>query len=115
MGKVCAFLGNNYDKFGIIEFGHPTPVGLKARIRQEIINLIENKDVDTFLVGEIGGYEKDAYDVVLSVQKEYPKIRIYIENTDFIITYNKYKRRAYEFYQATKAEGVKVIKLANEY
>lgn len=166
LGKVCAFLGNNYDKFGFIEFGHPTPKGLKARVRQEIINLIENEDVDTFLVGEIGGYEEDVYDVVLSVQKEYPKIRIYlvisqmrdlhetgdiyrgdwierrgfndfilpprcefgykklcivyrnrylIENTDFIIAYNKYKHRAYEFCQAAKAKGVKVIELGNDY
>ena len=78
LGKVCAFLGNNYDKFWIIEFGHHTPVCLKARIRQEIINLIKNEDVDTFLVVEIGGYEENAYDEVLSVQNEYPKIRIYL-------------------------------------
>ena len=78
MGKTCAFLGNNYDKFLDIELGHRTPAGLKARIREEVINLIENEDVDTFLVGEIGGYEVDAYDVVLDVQKEYPHIRIYL-------------------------------------
>ena len=131
-----------------IDFGHCTPDGLKSRIKKEIINLIENEDVDTFLVGEIGGYEIDAYDVVLSVQKKYPHIRIYlviskmtdlhemgvwdessiikrrgfddfilpprcefgykklcvvyrnryiIENTDFIIAYNKYKGKAYQF------------------
>lgn len=45
---------------------------------KEVINLIENEDVDTFLVGEKGGYEIDAYDVVLDVQKEYPQIRIYL-------------------------------------
>lgn len=45
---------------------------------KEVINLIENEDVDTFLVGEKGGYEIDAYDVVLDVQKEYPHIRIYL-------------------------------------
>ena len=162
MGKTCAFLGNNYDKFLNVNLGHHTPPNLKARIREEVINLIENEDVDTFLVGEKGGYEIDAYDVVLDVQKEYPQIRIYlvisqmtdlhemggdssyvaerrgfddfiyppkcelgykrlgtvyrnryiIENTDFIISYNKREGKAYEFCKSAKAKGVKVIELA---
>lgn len=165
MGKTCAFLGNNYDKFLNINLGHRTPPNLKARIREEVINLIENEDVDTFLVGEKGGYEVDAYDVVLEVQKEYPQIRIYlvisqmtdlhemgvrdgdqvierrgfddfilppkcelgykrlcivyrnryiIENTDFIIAYNKREGKAFEFCKAAKGNGVKVIELAEE-
>lgn len=77
MGKVCAFLGNNYDKYRNMYIGHNTPPELKLRIRQEVVKLIENEDVDTFLVGEKGGYEIDAYDVVLEVQKQYPKIKIY--------------------------------------
>ena len=163
MGKICAFLGNSYDKFLNLKIGHNTPPNLKARIREEVINLIEHEDVDTFLVGEIGGYEKDAYDVVLAVQREYPKIQIYlviskmsdlhktgfseedevirrwgfddfifplkcefgskrlcivyrnryiIENTDFIIAYNEYKGKAYNFCKAAKGNGVKVIELA---
>ena len=55
---------------------HHTPEGLKERIKAEIINLIENEDVTEFLVGELGGYEKDAYATVLDVQKDYPNIRI---------------------------------------
>ena len=55
---------------------HHTPEGLKERIKAEIINLIKNEDVTEFLVGELGGYEKDAYDTVLEVQKDYPNIRI---------------------------------------
>lgn len=132
---------------------------------KEVINLIENEDVDTFLVGEKGGYEIDAYDVVLDVQKEYPHIRIYlvisrmanlhemgvrdgaqvierrgfddfilppkcelgykrlcivyrnryiIENTNFIIAYNKREGKAYEFCKAAKGKGVKVIELAEK-
>ena len=162
MSKTCAFLGNNYDKFLNIELGHRTPAGLKERIREEVINLIENEDVDTFLVGEIGGYEVDAYDVVLDVQKEYPHIHIYlviskmtdlhelgvrdepyvverrgfddfilppkcefgykklsivyrnryiIENTNFIIAYNEYHGKAYEFCKQAKGKGVTVIEL----
>ncbi|MBQ9034542.1 MAG: hypothetical protein IJ099_01095 [Alphaproteobacteria bacterium] len=37
-----------------------------------------------------------------------------IENTDFIIAYNKYKRRDYDFCQAAKGKGVKVIELGYE-
>ena len=76
MGKTCAFLGNDYDKLWNIELGHNTPPGLKEKIKEQVINLIENEGVDTFFVGEIGGYEKDAYDVVLEVQKEYPQISV---------------------------------------
>ena len=144
--------------------GHRTPPGLKAQIREQAVNLIENEDVDTFLVGEKGGYEIDAYDVVLALQKEYPNIRIIfvisnitdlhemggvydkncvqerrgfddfiyppkcelgykrlcivyrnryiIENTNFIIAYNKREGKAYEFCHSAKAKGVKVIELA---
>ena len=76
MGKICAFLGNDYDKICGKPCWHRTPEGLKERIKAEIINLIENEDVTEFLVGELGGYEKDAYDTVLEVQKDYPNIRI---------------------------------------
>ena len=166
LGKVCAFLGNDYDKFGAVKLGYNTPPNLKEYIREAVINLIENEDVDTFLVGEIGGYEIDAYNTVSKIQKEYPQIRIYlvisqitdlhemnirdgdqvverrgfddfilppkcelgykklcivyrnryiIANTDYIIAYNGYKGRAYEFCKAARNKGVKVIELAEKY
>ncbi|MBQ8481406.1 MAG: hypothetical protein IJ532_02590 [Alphaproteobacteria bacterium] len=166
MGKTCAFLGNDYDKFMGVKCGHSTPSELKTQIRKEAVNLIENEDVDTFLVGEKGGYEIDAYDVILDIQKEYPDIQIIlvisamsdlheigigdgkqvierrgfddfilppkcelgykklcivyrnryiIENTDFIIAYNKYKGKASEFCKSAKAKGIKVIELAKEH
>ena len=163
MSKTCAFLGNDYDKVLGRKCGHHTPPNLKELIKEQIINLIENEDVSEFLVGELGGYEIDAYDTVLEVQKEFPGIRIIlviskitdlhevgtpkdtyiperrsfndfifpnkcaqgykrlsvvyrnryiIENTDFIIAYNKYEGRAYEFCKQAKNQGVKVIELA---
>ena len=163
MGKTCAFLGYDYDKILGMRCGHRTPPGLKARIREQAVNLIENEDVDTFLVGEKGGFDVDAYDVVLELQKEYPDIRIIlvisamtdlnemgvkdeiqvverrgfddfilppkcefgykklcivyrnryiIENTDFIIAYNKYEGRVFELCQSAGRKGVKVFELA---
>jgi len=49
---------------------------LKEKIRKEIINLMENEKVTTFLVGEIGGFEQDAYDTVLEVRENYPDIKV---------------------------------------
>lgn len=167
MSKTCTFLGNDYDKICGKPCWHHTPEGLKERIKAEIINLIENEDVTEFLVGELGGYEKDAYDTVLEVQKDYPDIQIIlviskiselheigekaddddyiierrgfddfifpskcesgykklgivyrnryiIENTDFIIAYNRYEGKAYEFCKQAKGKGVKVIELGRE-
>ena len=165
MSKTCAFLGNDYDFMsGRRRIRRPNQE-LKLKIQAQIINLIENEDVDTFLVGEIGGYEEDAYDTVLEVFKNYPDIHItlvvsktselhdigidgsgiihqrrfchdwiypdksavgykrwcivhrnryIIENTDFIIAYNKYKGRAYEFCKQAKNKGVTIIELAEK-
>ena len=130
-----------------------TPVGLKEKLLAEIRRLITQKNVDTFLVGEKGHYEQDAYQVVVGLQQtEFPKIRIIlvisnmnelhnhsksmddfvyplkaelgykrwcivhrnryiIENTDFIIAYNQYKGRAYDFCQQAKRNGVAIIEL----
>ena len=76
--KPVLFLGNDYDKFLNMKLGHKTPPNLKEQIRKAAINLIENEDVDVFLVGEKGSYEVDAYDTILEVQKEYPQIRIHL-------------------------------------
>ena len=40
--------------------------------------------------------------------------RYIIENTDFIIAYNRYEGRAYEFCKAAKGKGVTVIELGEE-
>lgn len=76
MNKTCAFLGNDYDFVWRKRRTHNTPDNLKEQIREQIINLIENEGVSNFLVGELGGYEVDAYDTVLEVQQTYPDIRI---------------------------------------
>lgn len=135
---------------------------LVEKVKQQIINLIQNEGVNQFLVGEIGGFEQDSYDAVLSVKEIYPDIKIIlviskiselheinikrseftnfqkycddfifpdrcadgykkmsiiyrnnfiIENTDFIIAYNKYFGRAYKFCKQAQNNGVKVIEL----
>ena len=67
--KVCAFFGNDYDfvRKGRREHRHKEDV--KEKVKEQIINLIENEEVCTFLVGEKGGFEVDAYDAVLEMKK----------------------------------------------
>ncbi|MBQ7660069.1 MAG: hypothetical protein IJS26_04980 [Alphaproteobacteria bacterium] len=76
MNKTCAFLGNDYDfTHGKKRLRRPD-LALRLRVQAQIVDLIENEDVDTFLVGEIGGFEEDAYESVLEVKKSYPDIKI---------------------------------------
>ena len=136
---------------------------LKELIKKQAIRLIEQENVTDFLVGQIGGFEQDAYDTVLEIKNDYPHIRVIlvisrvselnpiqkdysgyifygryfddfifpdkcatgykrcciiyrnryiVENSDFIISYNRYKSRAYEFCRAATDKGVTVIELA---
>ena len=154
LGKTCTFLGNDYDFICGRKRIRRSDLELREKIEEKIINLIEKENVTNFLVGEIGGFEKDAYDTMLKIKKIFPNIKIIfvisrtnelntkeeryfddfifpdkcaigykrlsivyrnqyiIENTDFIIAYNKYKSRAYEFCEKAKNRGVKVIELA---
>lgn len=166
MGKVCAFLGNDYDSMsGRTRIRRPNQQ-VKDCLKEQIINLIENEDVDTFLVGEKGGYEVDSYDTVLEVKDIYPQINVVLvvssirdlqyvgkddshlihqrrycdtwflpdkaavgykrwcivhrnnyiaENTDFIIGFNQYQGRAYQFIKKAKNKGVQIIELTELY
>lgn len=76
MSKICAFLGNDYDFMRGRKRERRTDYALKEKIKEQIINLINNENVTQFLVGEIGGFETDAYDAVLEVQKSFPQIKI---------------------------------------
>ncbi len=71
MDKVCAFLGNDYEHFA-------KPKLIKERVKEQILKLIQEEDIDTFLVGEIGRYEQDAYDAVLEMREEHPELSFQI-------------------------------------
>ena len=67
MSKSCAFLGNDYkwSRSDIIE-----------KVKKQALRLIDEEDVDTFLVGVKGAYERDAYNAVLQIKQDNPSIRI---------------------------------------
>lgn len=166
MTKTCAFFGNDYDFHRGRRTERRPKQKVKDCLKEQIINLIENKGIDTFFVGEIGGFENDAYDTVLEVQEQYPNIKIVlviskitelhpveeddsnyvyhkrpcdewvypdksatgyrrltivyrnrwiVENTDYIIGYNRFQGRAYEFIKQAKRKGVEIIELTDLY
>ncbi|MBQ7633844.1 MAG: hypothetical protein IJS88_07015 [Alphaproteobacteria bacterium] len=76
MGKTCAFFGNDYDFMHNRKRERRPKPELKELIKKQAIRLIEKENVTDFLVGQIGGFEQDAYDTVLNIKKEYPHIRV---------------------------------------
>ena len=67
MSKTCAFFGNDYigSKPEIIE-----------KIKEQVLLLIKNNDVNTFWVGQKGAYENDAYNSVLQIKQKHNNIKI---------------------------------------
>lgn len=60
-------------------FGHRNaPHTIKPYLRAAIIELIENKDVDLFYVGNQGAFDRIVIRVLRALQKEYPKIQYYV-------------------------------------
>ena len=70
MAKVCAFLGNNYKHF--------RPTHILEQISEQMRKLYNEENVRTFLVGNKGAYEIDAYLTVLNMRTtELPDIDIF--------------------------------------
>lgn len=51
LGKTCAFLGNDYDFMHGRKRERRPRIWLREKVKEEIINLIENEDVTTFFCG----------------------------------------------------------------
>lgn len=63
MGKVCCFFGHR-----------DTPDSVKEKLKRVIIDLIENKGVDTFYMGNQGSFDSMARATVSELQKQYSNI-----------------------------------------
>ena len=60
-------------------FGHrDAPDTIKPILREKIIDLIENKGVDLFYVGNQGAFDRTAIGVLRGLKKEYPQIQYYV-------------------------------------
>ena len=147
MSKTCAFLGNA-DIIGDVR-------ELADKIRSAVVDLITNKQVDTFLVGIKGEFETLSHKILEQIRCDYPDIKIMlvvayerdlhkcayhfddfyypplaelgyrgwsiakrnewiIDETDYVIAYNRYQGRAYKYCQKAIRKGKIVIELAKE-
>ena len=79
MSKTCAFFGNDYigSKPEIIE-----------KIKEQVLLLIKNNDVNTFWVGQKGAYENDAYNSVLQIKQKHNNIKIVFKESKHIVFCN---------------------------
>ncbi|MBE6799176.1 MAG: DUF1273 domain-containing protein [Ruminococcaceae bacterium] len=60
-------------------FGHKdTPTQIKPLLKAVLVDLIENKNVDTFYIGNQGNFDLMARDVAENLTKEYPHIRYFV-------------------------------------
>ena len=126
MSETCCFLGNSniWDTREVVK-----------KLKQAIVDLITNKQVDTFLVGIKGEFETLSHKILEQIGYDYPDTKIIlvvayerdlhkcvhhfdefyypplaeigyrgwsiakrnewiIDNTDYVIAYNKYQGRA---------------------
>ena len=60
-------------------FGHRNaPDTIKPILRKAIVDLIENRGVDLFYVGNQGSFDRTAISVLRGLKEEYPKIQYYV-------------------------------------
>lgn len=63
MGKICAFFGHR-----------DCPHSIKSKLRDTLINLIEDHAVDMFYVGNQGAFDAMAHIVLQELSTKYPHI-----------------------------------------
>lgn len=67
------------DNMNCTFFGHrDTPHSIASALRVAIIDLIENKGVDLFYVGNQGAFDRMTIRVLRELKEKYPKIKYYV-------------------------------------
>ena len=87
-------------------FGHrECPDFIKSKLREVLIDLITNHDVDMFYVGNQGRFDAIVRGVLRELKKEYPKI-----NYAVVLAYMPVKRTEYDDYSDTMLpEGIESV------
>lgn len=85
MNKVCCFFGHR-----------DTPNNIADKLEQTIIDLIENKSVDTFYMGNQGGFDSMVRHTLKKLKQKYPHI-----NYAVVLAYMPGKKEKYEDYSDT--------------
>lgn len=87
-------------------FGHrECPDSIKSQLREVLINLITNHDVDMFYVGNQGQFDTIVRSVLRELKKEYPQI-----NYAVVLAYMPGKKTVYDDYSDTMLpEGIESV------
>lgn len=87
-------------------FGHrDCPDMIKPRLREVIVNLITNHDVDMFYVGNHGRFDAIVHSSLKELQRDYPQISYAV-----VLTYMPGKRTEYDDYSDTMIpEGIESV------
>lgn len=73
MGKTCAFFGH-----ALICENEENTERLYEETKKQAENLILNENVDVFLYGGYGEFDKLAVKIILELQESYPTINLYL-------------------------------------
>ena len=87
-------------------FGHrDSPEGIKAKLRDVLVDLINNKGVDMFYVGHQGRFDGLVHGLLKELQREYPSI-----NYAVVLAYMPSQKREYDDYSDTMLpEGIEAV------
>ena len=87
-------------------FGHrDCPDIIRLKLRETLIDLIENHNVNMFYVGNQGRFDAIVRDVLRNIQREYPQI-----NYAVVLAYMPGKQTEYDDYSDTMLpEGIESI------
>ena len=89
-------------------FGHrDTPETIKPRLRETLIELIEEQGIDTFYVGDEGAFDLMAHSVLRELSGLYPQIRYSV-----VLAYLPHKRDEFDrrdFSDTIFPEGIETV------
>lgn len=87
-------------------FGHrESPKSIKPKLREVLVDLITNRDVDLFYVGHQGQFDTYVHSELKKIKQEYPQI-----NYAVVLAYMPGKRTEYDDYSDTMLpEGIESV------
>ena len=92
--KACTFFGHR-----------DCPQSIQTKLREVLVDLIANHDVDTFYVGNHGQFDATVRRSLKELKKEYPKISYAV-----ILAYMPGKPKDYEdYYETMLPEGIETV------
>lgn len=96
MGKACTFFGHR-----------DCPTTIKPKLREVLIDLIENHDVDAFYVGQQGSFDTIVHTVIKELASAYPHITYVVVLERIPQKHSEFDIR--DFSDATLPEGIEFV------